>query len=308
MRSVRRFAGPSLPELHKKFRYMNRPKTVVEKCPVCQNPKQFPVQPLDRYGFPQPSVLCEQCGLVYLTPILTREGYAELYDHYYRPLVSAFWRQPWGPDRVLRDSKRYATDLAVYLRRYLPRTAETIRILDVGGSTGAVASIIADLCRTEGFSTDVTVIDPSAAELAYPARSGFRTRCGFVEDIDLQGAKYDLILLCESIEHLMKPKDTLARIREHLAKNGVFYADYVPANILMPHRSVRRTLQLDHICYFSAGVFYPMMADLGFLKIGEEFVRKDERGNVFVAAEKQPASYSPEHAAQIREMIERTRG
>lgn len=74
------------------------------------------------------------------------------------------------------------------------------------------------------FGLQGTVLDPATDEIEAARAAGLEAIVGSVEDWETED-RFDLILLCRSIEHLFDLKLSLSRIRGLLKPQGLFYCD-----------------------------------------------------------------------------------
>jgi SAM-dependent methyltransferase len=148
--------------------------------------------------------MCARCGLFFLSPRLTDREYIEFYARFYRPLVSAYHGRLIDARTVQDEQRAYATELVDFLRAHL--TTPPRSVLDVGGSTGVVARIVQD-----AFGSTATVLDPSPDELAVAASAGLETIGGFAEDLASGERRWELVLLCQTIDHLLDVRSILRR-------------------------------------------------------------------------------------------------
>ena len=178
------------------YDYAARETEPVEACNLCGSTDLAELARRDRYGYPASLWMCRRCGLGFLSPRLTAAEYGAFYEDVYRPLVSAFHGRRIDAETVQDDQRAYAAELVEFLRANLP--AAPASVLDVGGSTGIVAGAVRD-----AFGAEATVLDPAPDELAVAAAAGMETIAGFAEDFDPGGRRWDLVLLCQTIDHLL---------------------------------------------------------------------------------------------------------
>lgn len=228
----------------------------------------------DRYGYPVTFVVCQRCGLGYLCPRLSATQYAHFYSEIYRPLVSAYHGRRIDAQTIQLEQRSYATGLATFLLPLLPSPPRTI--LDVGGSTGVVARVLA--ARLNARST---VLDPAPEELAVAQAAGMETIAGFAEDFDPGARRWDLVLLCQTIDHLLDLRATLAALREMTAAGGRAFVDIVDVEVLL-HRtgSIERVIKIDHPYYLMRSTAVALFALTGFTIIAERLTDDGHRGFV----------------------------
>lgn len=228
----------------------------------------------DRYGYPATFVVCRCCGLGYLCPRLSATQYAHFYSDIYRPLVSAYHGRRIDAETLQLEQHGYATELAAFLLPLLPSPPQTI--LDVGGSTGVVASVLAT-----GLNARATVLDPSPDELAVAHAAGMETITGFVEDFDPGERRWDLVLLCQTIDHLLDVRGTLAGLRQMIAAGGRAFVDIVDVDVLLRRTgSIERVVKIDHPYYLTRSTAVALFALTGFTIVAERLSDDGHRGFV----------------------------
>lgn len=258
-----------------------QPTEQPEGCNLCgSRERQVAVCRRDRYGYPVTCVVCERCGLGYLAPRLSDGGYADFYNRVYRPLVSAYHGRRIDADTVQVDQRGYATDLARFLAPSLSKPPTTI--LDVGGSTGVVASVVA-----EHLGGRPTVLDPAPAELAVAARSGIEVIAGFAETLEPGERRWDLVLLCQTIDHLLDVGRTLCALRKVTADDGRAFVDILDVEVVLRRTaSVEGTVKIDHPFYLTRATASAFFALAGFTIVAGRLTEDGHRG--FVLAPGQP--------------------
>ena len=228
----------------------------------------------DRYGYPATFVVCRCCGLGYLCPRLSATQYAHFYSDIYRPLVSAYHGRRIDAETVQLEQHGYATELAAFLLPLLPSPAQTI--LDVGGSTGVVASVLAT-----GLNARATVLDPSPNELAVARAAGMEAITGFVEDFNPGERRWDLVLLCQTIDHLLDVRGTLAALRQMMAPGGRAFVDIVDVDVLLRRTgNIERVIKIDHPYYLTRTTAVALFALTGFKIVAERLSDDGHRGFV----------------------------
>ncbi len=228
----------------------------------------------DRYGYPATCVTCRCCGLGYLNPRLSATQYAHFYSKIYRPLVSAYHGRRIDAETVQLEQRGYAAELAAFLLPQLPSSPATI--LDVGGSTGVVARILA-----QQFNARATVLDPSPDELAVARAAGMETVAGLAEEFDPGERRWDLVLLCQTIDHLLDVRGTVATLRQMTADGGRAFVDIVDVDVLLRRTGdIERVVKIDHPYYLTAPTATAYFALAGFTIVAERLSDDGHRGFV----------------------------
>jgi SAM-dependent methyltransferase len=220
-------------------------KEPIRECNLCGSSDNAEVARRDRYGFPAVLRLCDRCGLGFLSPRLTRAEYGRFYEHVYRPLVSAYHGRTIDSKTVQAEQRAYAAELLSALDPLLDSAPRSM--IDVGGSTGVVGGALG-----EAFGATITVLDPSPAELAVAAAHGMETIPGFVEDYLPAGRSWDLVLLCQTIDHLLDVRTALAALAGMIAPGGRAFVDVLDVG-LVAHRCgwIEDAVKIDHPFYLT---------------------------------------------------------
>jgi SAM-dependent methyltransferase len=253
---------------------------VVGSCNFCGCSRHIEVARRDRYGFSVRYVVCSKCGLGFLSPRPSAAAYADFYERVYRPLVSAYHGRPIDAQTVQEEQRTYAAELVDFLRLTLHASPETV--LDVGGSTGVVGAAV-----REAFGSEVTVLDPSPEELEVAAAGGMETVMGFVETADLGGRRFDLVLLCQTIDHLSDIAASLAAIRSWLSHAGHAFVDVVDVRFVARRRgSIEEAVKIDHPFYLTRETAIGYFDRLGLRIVAERL--SDDRLIGFLVAAGEP--------------------
>ncbi|MGH3935721.1 MAG: methyltransferase domain-containing protein [Pseudonocardiaceae bacterium] len=255
------------------YDYAARAQERPAECNVCGARGQaVEVATRDRYGYPATFVVCRDCGLGYLCPRLSATQYAYFYSEIYRPLVSAYHGRRIDAETVQLEQHGYAAELAAFLLPLLPSAPQTI--LDVGGSTGVVAKALATR-----LDARATVLDPSPDELAVARAAGMETIAGFIEDFDPGGRRWDLVLLCQTIDHLLDVRGTLAALRQMMSAGGRAFVDIVDVDVLLRRTgSIERVIKIDHPYYLTRTTVVTLFALTGFTIVAERLSDDGHRG------------------------------
>lgn len=196
----------------------------------------------DRYGLPVRSLMCMYCGLIQTSPRMSAESYAEFYGSgTYRGIASAFFDEPIDA-KIPKSQVDYANTLIQTFGGQLEERRGGM-MLDIGGSMGGIS---APLAETYGLRT--TLLEPSIGE-SDQVPDGISVESGMIETWDACGRTFDVVLLIQTIDHLMDAAGTLAKIRTLLSPGGLFIVDVVDVRgIAYGNGCVISALKIDH-CY-----------------------------------------------------------
>ena len=241
------------------YDYASKPAKRRLCCNLCGADRFVTLTHRDRYGFSATADGCVRCGLVFLNPVMTASAYAEFYADVYRPLVSAYHGRLIDAESIQGEQREYASSNADFIETRL-RDRRCKTLLDVGGSTGVVAHVM-----KQRFDLLATVIDPAPLEIEVARGLGLETVTGFVEDYDSGGATYDLILLCQAVDHLLDVSLSLSKIRDLLSDWGLFFVDIVDFRAAYRRNgSVEEAIKIDHPYYLTDETIRTYLARAGF--------------------------------------------
>jgi SAM-dependent methyltransferase len=228
-------------------------------CNVCGSDAAAILSDLDRYGFPGRTAMCLRCGLIYNVDRFKPEGYTEFYvTGGYRRLIGAFKAVEQSIERVHAAQVQYASRLVRTFKGVIPRNPKG-RMLDVGGSTGLIAEQF-----EKHFGHRPTIIEPAADEVAKAKALGLEAIVGSVETWQTD-EKFDVVLLCRTVEHLYDLKLSLTKIRALLKPGGLFFCDLAEfLEIVRREGPPEATTKIDHVYWLTQETAPPIFRMLGF--------------------------------------------
>jgi SAM-dependent methyltransferase len=247
------------------YNYRAQEKEVVEECDLCGSRALTIVAHADRYGFPAEAHACARCGLVFLSPRMTAGAYRDFYRDTYRPLVSAYHGRLIDAATVEDEQQEYAERLVKFLEPFV-HDWDPHNLLDIGGSTGVIAAAL-----EQTFGVAATVLDPAPAEVERARNRGLTAEIGTLESFDPNSGRYDMITLCQTIDHLLEVRSSLAKIREALAPGGLVFLDIVDFRAAyLRQGSVEGAVKIDHPHYLTEST-----AEAYLARTGLSWLRKD---------------------------------
>jgi ubiquinone/menaquinone biosynthesis C-methylase UbiE len=267
------------------FAYTRQPNELVTACNLCGDTMLVTLTHRDRYGYHAQASGCTRCGLVFLNPRMTASAYGRFYDGIYRPLVSAFHGRLIDAQTIQVEQREYALDRAEFARPFIGGAGlETM--LDIGGSTGVVASYFA-----QTFGLSGTLIDPAPLEVEHARAFGLETITGLVEEYDFGDRRFDLVLICQTVDHLLDVAGTLKRVRELLTPHGLFFIDIVDFRAAYLRQwSVEDATKIDHPYYLTQETMRAYLR-----RAGLEIVRADYAADhLHISYLCRPAAPSPD--------------
>jgi hypothetical protein len=248
------------------FDYAAEPKDAVTGCNLCGGTTFVVLNRRDRYGYPAQANACSRCGLVFLNPRMSAPAYGRFYDGVYRPLVSAYHGRLIDAHTVQDEQREYAADREQFVRPFIG-SSHGATLLDIGGSTGVVASRFA-----KAFGLSATLIDPAPLEIAQAKQLGIETMTGLVEAHDFGGRRFDLVLICQTVDHLLDIAGTLKKVRELLTGHGLLFIDIVDFRAAyLRNWSIDEAIKIDHPFYLTEQTMSAYLRRTGFEALRSDY-------------------------------------
>lgn len=223
--------------------------TAAIACNLCDHDQVSVLSTRSRSGAALRSVCCLRCGLSWSDP--RPHDARTFYEDEYRVAYKQTFEP--RPKHVLRAG-RVAIDRARKIASLLDRPLE---ILDVGSGGGEFAYLLKTLGHT------VTGVEPNRGYAGYSEREyGLSVQRGFIGDVPLADAAYDLITVWHVLEHTESPRDALAQLRRALRPEGRLVVE-VP-NLEATCQSPRSSFHEAHLFTFNPATLEAMGRRAGF--------------------------------------------
>jgi 2-polyprenyl-3-methyl-5-hydroxy-6-metoxy-1,4-benzoquinol methylase len=283
------------------FDYDGQPKARVESCNLCGGSAFVGLTHRDRYGYPAAAVCCSGCGLVFLDPVMTADAYGRFYQRIYRPLVSAYHGRLIDARTIQDEQRQYAAERGDLLEPVFAGRGYTT-LLDIGGSTGVVAYAFA-----RRFNMRATVVDPAPLETAEAQALGLETIEGLIEGIDLGERRFDVIMLCQTVDHLLDVTGTLRRARKLLTAEGLLFLDIVDFRAAyLRNWSVEEAVKIDHPYYLTEATAAAYLIRAGFDVVRADYAA-DHLHVSYIARPARPDAAALPSQESVRELLREVR-
>lgn len=254
------------------FDYEREPKMVITVCNLCGNDCFASVADVDRYGLPVRTVRCSNCGLVFLNPRMTEAAYSRFYrTGAYRMLLSKFYGRPITPRTIETEQAAYAKALIPTMTPLFGSRAGGT-LLDVGGSTGVVAEVVA-----KEFFCSVVVLEPSRAEAERARSRGLEVAQMTLKKYD-PTRRYNGALLCQTVDHLTDIMGSLRKIRGMLRMSSPFFIDIVV------WKDQPDQIKVDHPFYLTEETACLYLCRAGFRRVSTQLSEDQKHMNFLCRA------------------------
>lgn len=181
-------------------------------CPLCKGPSDFHAFASDTEYFTTPERFeyrhCGACDVLFVTPMLADRLDLIYPDNYY-----SF--DKGGAKNVVTKIKEWLD--ARLLRRILKTIpGDKIRVLDIGGGTGWLSSLVRNLDPRVTFTQ---IVDLDSRARVQAESDGHSYFLGRIEDYK-SDQPFDLVLMLNLIEHVAHPDEVLLKTKTLLSEKG----------------------------------------------------------------------------------------
>jgi hypothetical protein len=116
------------------------------------------------------------------------------------------------------------------------------------------------------------LIDPAPLEIEQARGYGLHTITGLVEQYDFGTRRFDLVTICQTVDHLLDVAGTLARVRALLTERGRLFIDIVDFRAAyLRNWSVEEAIKIDHPYYLTDSTMRAFLRRSGFEVLRADF-------------------------------------
>src|SRR3989344_749616 len=182
-------------------------------CNLCGKNETQIICGKERFGLDINTVVCKNCGLIYLNPRPAKGQYEEMNRADYRIAVDG---TDAGNNKLFQNQYNYFFKNAALLCRknigFQPQS-----ILDVGCSCGGALKCLGEIYP----SAKLYGLEPIVKHAEYTKeKTGAEVYTGILENWN-PGKKFDVILFSKALNHTLDPRGNLEKIKSLLSERGV---------------------------------------------------------------------------------------
>ena len=207
-----------------------------------------------------PAVMCKNCGLIYLNPRLTREGYNHYYNEFYRVDRATIKQGTEDINSLFESSYRFGQALAHELSAFIKPGP----MLDVGSSTGGVLRAMNESVP----GVEPLGVEPSLDEVEFARQHGIATEHALFENwIEMPegGGKFQTIMCLQTLNHLLDPRKFFMWSYEHLREGGMIVLSVKDWRFQVRRAgSLSAGVQIDHPYMFTPETLKRFLESVGF--------------------------------------------
>ena len=260
-------------------------------CNLCGRNDIFVLARRATNSLPANACLCKNCGLIFINPRMSKEGYDTYYKYHYRKHRAASVgkiERAAGLEVNFSDARRFGRALAKLL---LPNIKKSGLTIDVGSSTGGVLFGMREVLP----KLELLGVEPSLSESEFAVSQGVPTRAALFEDFltgnDINGAAN--IVCVRSLNHLLDPMGFFRWAERVLEPDGSLIL--VVKNFRHQVRRAGRVVagvQIDHPYMFAPETLKHMVERAGFRVV---YLDSDEHKNKEELARQKESGLSIHH-------------
>lgn len=155
---------------------------------------------------------CNDCQLLFLWPLMSKEDVEAYYDRYDEHIVR---RGVAKKKETPLEAFEYREKLLRYrFKRLLPLFRDSERILEIGGGYGNFIGKFVE----KGLATEAVFVEACPERLDFACgRFGLE---GYKSIEEIKGRKFDLIFMFHVLEHISDPETFINKCVAMLAENG----------------------------------------------------------------------------------------
>tara|TARA_B100001121_G_scaffold268281_1_gene252116 strand:- start:538 stop:1545 length:1008 start_codon:yes stop_codon:yes gene_type:complete len=238
-------------------------------CLNCESENHMNLFTKDRYGLNVTKVLCNECGLMFINPMMSQNSSDYLYNSdLYRNIlhhdeVEKNNLENW--DKFENSEKKLDEKKSTFFNIINSLNIEYQTVCDVGAGNGQNVSLF------KSIGKEACGYEPSKYFSEFGKKKNLNIINGFADDVE---GEYDLVLMIHVLEHMINPKEVIRRLRKNVKK---YLFVEVPASV-----DKFQSFQYSHTYYFSLNTLSQIITKCGFKKIYIE--HKSRRVNDYVYA------------------------
>lgn len=222
------------------------------KCNLCGHTKAIVFDSESRFNSGAGVSICPKCSLIYISPRWSEKTYGEFYKHDYRILMGE------GREKleiVTVAERIHGAKILDFCHLFVNKGDS---VLDIGSSAGGVLHIFKKFknCRVLGIEPD---LDRAKFCQNY---YGIAVKSGLFEDSIFKKNQFDLVIMTQTMNHLMNPISSIKKIHSILKPEGKVFLEV--QNFAETIKMFVNPTQVDHTYNFTPETLMLMLKKVGF--------------------------------------------
>jgi len=236
-------------------------------CAICKGTLFFTLATRSKNNLKARTVMCKQCGLIFISPRMSAKDYDDYYKYHYRKDRDAI--KGSSNEEDLELNWKHAIEFGKGLAKTMGQFLKDGLTIDVGSSTGGVLAGLKELKP----KLEILGIEPSLSESEYANSHGVKTITKIFEDYvkenqeRKQERKEDAqnVFCVQSLNHLLDPAGFLEWSHEVLKEGGhIFLAVKNFKHQVRRAGSIEGGIQIDHVYMFTPETLKLLVESRGF--------------------------------------------
>ena len=153
------------------------------------------------------------------------------------------------------------------------------KVFDVGAAGG----FFMKRARDRNWEVSGNELSSSAIKWA-KAHYGIDIKCGFLDELDVQKNYFDVVVLWNTLEHVLNPRDTMILCRGMLKQGGIVLIE-VPVKT---KADLITNIEKPHITEFNENALDILLTSIGFAKLYSYHVETKAHPDIDVVYRKLP--------------------
>ncbi len=219
----------------------------VQHCPLCDNTQSASFDQRTFRGQRVTNRICTTCGLVYQSPRMSLDELGKFYEAEYRQLYQSN-QGPDAKDLAIQHSR--AASLLTFTQKQVDHISNH---LDIGCSAGSLL-----LRMQQEYNCKSVGIEPGNAYRTYASAQNLTVYESLESLQSSADIRFDLISMAHVLEHLPRPGEYLAHLRETLlTENGHLLIE-------VPNLYAHDSFEVAHLVSFSPHTLAQTVQKAGF--------------------------------------------
>jgi 2-polyprenyl-3-methyl-5-hydroxy-6-metoxy-1,4-benzoquinol methylase len=218
------------------------------KCAICVSENFYIFNQVDRYNIPYPTGICLHCGNIQQVQYYSNFDLIKFYQLFYRKIYTKL--SPY--DSFINSSK---SGISSFINN---QVSVKDKVLEIGCDTGGN---LYDFHREGAICFG---LDYDLSRLQIGHNFGINVICGSIEVLN-KSSKFNLIILCHVLEHVVNPRDLLISLLDHLKPNGQIYIEVPSMEQILRgsyNYDVKKYFQNAHVVHFTTPSFMNLIKSL----------------------------------------------
>ncbi len=245
-------------------------------CGICDGNEFDTLAFKDKRGVPVHTVICKNCGLIFLCPRLSQKAL----DNFYKNDNSAYVQKiPRTMEEIHASLVRKGMVYLDFVKDYIDAKC---KVMEIGCGSGGVLQPF----KEAGY--ECVGIEPMEDYGDFARKHvGIEIITDFIESSDFNYGKVDLVIISDALNHFRSPSKVFFKINELLNLGGkIFIAEKDPVSFAT-WDNFNTISHFDHLYAFTPRSVFNLLKKTGFFLVKH----KDKDKKYWILAERKDIDY-----------------